>query len=103
MSRVHPDARILNLTSMAGVVSSGTIGMSAYCASKHAANAFSNILRAEIYHSFHIQVTTINPSFHGTPLVYTMGDVAAKQWDTLDTTKKMEYGEGNAATAKKRS
>lgn len=84
--------RILNLTSMAGLVT-GSLGMSAYAASKHAANAFSTVLRLELK-GFGIQVTTVNPSFHGTPLVNTMGDETTKLWETLDPVKKEEYGEG---------
>jgi NAD(P)-dependent dehydrogenase (short-subunit alcohol dehydrogenase family) len=94
ISGLHTDSRILNITSMAGLVAQGAIGMSAYSASKHAANAFSHILRAEVYPSFQIQVTTINPSFHGTPLVHSMGDMASKQWDSLGAPIKAEYGEG---------
>jgi NAD(P)-dependent dehydrogenase (short-subunit alcohol dehydrogenase family) len=92
IKQTYTDMRIFNLTSMAGIVVGG-IGFSAYAASKHAANAFSTILRLELK-EFGIQVTTINPSFHGTPLVNTMGDKASKQWETLDSAKKEEYGEG---------
>lgn len=94
ISRIHTDARILNITSMAGLVAQGAIGMSAYSASKHAANAFSQILRAEVFPSFQIQVTTINPSFHGTPLVHSMGGLASQQWASLKASTKAEYGEG---------
>jgi NAD(P)-dependent dehydrogenase (short-subunit alcohol dehydrogenase family) len=94
VSGVHTDARILNITSMAGLVAQGAIGMAAYSASKHAANAFSHILRAEVLPSFQIQVSTINPSFHGTPLVHSMGDMVSKQWDSLKNSTKSEYGEG---------
>ena len=78
---------------MFGLVT-GRIGMSAYAASKHAANAFSTVLRLELK-GFGIQVTTVNPSFHGTPLINTiMGDVTTRIWETLDPVKKKEYGEG---------
>jgi short chain dehydrogenase len=93
-SGIHTGARILNLTSMAGLISQGAIGLAAYSASKHAANTFSHILRTEVFPSFKIQVTTINPSFHGTPLVHAMGDMASKQWDSLEYSIKAEYGEG---------
>lgn len=85
--------RIFNITSMAGLVASGLPGFSAYCGSKHAANAFSTILRGELK-GFGIQVTTINPSFHGTALVNTMGDKLTTLWDSLEATKKAEYGQG---------
>ena len=90
--RSYKDMRIFNMTSMAGLVPL-SIGMSAYGASKHAANAFSSVLRMELK-SFGIQVTTINPSFHATPLVHSMGDKAKQEWDKLDDTRKEEYGEG---------
>jgi short-subunit dehydrogenase len=93
INETHFGGRILNITSMAGLISNGCIGFAPYVASKHAANAFSHFLRTELLSSFHIQVTTINPSFHKTPLVDTMGDVYTKQWDQLEDKVKMEYGE----------
>jgi NAD(P)-dependent dehydrogenase (short-subunit alcohol dehydrogenase family) len=90
----HRGGRIINITSMAGYISNGVMGMSAYTASKHAANAFSHILRTELISSYHIQVCTVNPSFHKTPLVDTMDSVLAKTWETLDPKIKEEYGEG---------
>ena len=67
--------------------------MSAYQAAKHAAYAFSAFLRLELA-AFGIQVTTINPSYHGTPIVNTMGDKAVEMWDELPPEIKMEYGQG---------
>ena len=99
VERTYADGgmRIFNLTSVAGLVTMG-IGMSAYAASKHAANAFSSILRVELK-GFGIQVMTINPSFHGTPLVTKMQDVSSKQWGKLDMRKKEEYGQGTFGCA----
>lgn len=77
---------------MAGLVT-GQMGLSAYAASKHAANAFSSCLRMEVK-AFGVQVTTVNPSFHATPLVHSMGEEAAKGWAKLDETTKEEYGHG---------
>ena len=91
IKRTHKDARIFNLTSMAGLVT-GSMGLAAYAASKHAANAFSSVLRNELK-AFGIQVTTVNPSFHGTPLVASMGDLVADNWENLEVSKKEEYGE----------
>jgi NAD(P)-dependent dehydrogenase (short-subunit alcohol dehydrogenase family) len=68
-------------------------GLSAYAASKHAANAFSAILRTELA-GFGIAVTTINPSFHATALVKDMGEQLTKVWNKLDETKRKEYGQG---------
>jgi NAD(P)-dependent dehydrogenase (short-subunit alcohol dehydrogenase family) len=90
--------RILNVTSMAGLVASGTSGLAAYGASKHAANAFSTVLRTELA-GFGIAVTTINPSFHATPLVKDMGEQLTKVWNNLEDAKRKEYGQG-ACTAR---
>jgi NAD(P)-dependent dehydrogenase (short-subunit alcohol dehydrogenase family) len=94
IQETHTGGRIINITSMAGLISNGVMGMSAYSASKHAANAFSHILRTELLSSYNIQVCTVNPSFHKTPLVDTMGDVLSNIWEKLDPKLKEEYGEG---------
>ena len=94
IQKTHMGGRILNITSMAGYISNGVVGMSAYSASKHAANAFSHVLRSELISSYGIQVCTINPSFHKTPLVDTMDHMLAKTWYALDPKLKEEYGEG---------
>ena len=91
VKRTYKDMRIFNVTSMAGLVT-GIIGLSAYAGSKHAANAFSSVLRLELK-SFGIQVTTVNPSFHATPLVHGMGDATTKMWENLDDSIREEYGE----------
>jgi hypothetical protein len=42
-----------------------------------------------------IHVTTVNPSWHGTPLVSSMSDGCWKLWEkTLSDTVRMEYGQG---------
>lgn len=85
-------ARIFNLSSSAGTIS-GTTGLAAYHASKNAAVAFSTCLRIELK-AFGIQVTTINPSFHDTPLVNDMYLRADRMWETLPLKLKVEYGQG---------
>jgi NAD(P)-dependent dehydrogenase (short-subunit alcohol dehydrogenase family) len=85
------NCRIINVTSMAGLIHGHQTG-SAYMASKHAANAFSHVLRAECRH--YCQVTTINPTFHGTGLVHNLKTVAESVWTNLDDEKKKQYGEG---------
>ena len=94
VQNIHTGGRIINMTSMAGYMSNGMIGMSSYASSKHAANAFSHFLRSELISSYNLQVCTINPSFHKTQLVDTMGEALAKTWETLDPKIKEEYGEG---------
>lgn len=90
---IYRNMRILNITSMAGLVTGG-VGISAYTASKHAANAFSSCLRLELK-CFGIHVTTVNPSFHATPLVSSMREKCREIWEQLDNSKKAEYGQGS--------
>ncbi|GMI24393.1 hypothetical protein TeGR_g2324 [Tetraparma gracilis] len=73
-------AVIVNVTSMAGLVASPN--MSAYTCSKHAAEAFSTCLKLELK-DFNISVTTVNPSFHGTPLVANIGDSVSRLYNDL--------------------
>lgn len=84
-------ARIVNVTSIAGVVSSGFL--SPYIASKHAAEALSHCLRVEL-RDFGIPVVTVNPSFHETPMTHDMGGIAVKRWKSLDPQQRDEYGQG---------
>lgn len=76
---------------MAGRVNGQMTG-SAYMASKHAANAFSHVLRAEC--RLYVQVSTVNPTFHATPLVHCIESDGNKSWENLDAKMKAEYGEG---------
>jgi NAD(P)-dependent dehydrogenase (short-subunit alcohol dehydrogenase family) len=57
---------VVNVTSMAGLVSSPNMG--AYTGSKHAMEAVSTCLSYELK-PWGCNVTTVNPSFHRTPLV----------------------------------
>lgn len=86
----HKISRIINITSMAGQFAGPN--MAPYHASKHAAEAFSNSLRAELK-GFDLSVTTANPSFHQTPLVDSKYDVLKRRWEMIDQKKKDEYGE----------
>lgn len=52
------EGRIVNVSSMAGLVSLPTIGM--YCATKHALEAFTEALRIELWNTG-VKVATINP------------------------------------------
>lgn len=54
----HGDARIVNISSLAGLVALPNMGM--YCASKHAVNALTTSLRNEVY-KFNIRVSAICP------------------------------------------
>jgi short-subunit dehydrogenase len=68
-------------------------GMTPYFASKHAALAFTSGLRMELK-AFGIQVSAVNPAFHETPLVNSIGDMLTSVWEGLPEERRKEYGEG---------
>ncbi|GMH85375.1 hypothetical protein TrST_g858 [Triparma strigata] len=72
---------LINVTSMAGLVPSPF--MSAYAGSKHALEAASTCMRNELG-VFGIKVCTVNPSFHGTPLVDGIGDGVESLWQSVE-------------------
>lgn len=86
-------ARILNMVSVAGLVSSRGFGAAPYFSSKRAAQCFSQCLRYELQ-PFHVQVGTINPTCHGTPLVLGAVDAQKRKWMALSEKNRREYGEG---------
>ena len=86
----YKDARIVNMTSMAGMVPAP--GMSPYIASKFAAEGFSNALRLEL-RDFGIKVITMNPTFHETPLTSDMIGEAQRAYDKLPIGLKERYGQ----------
>lgn len=90
----YSDARIVNMVSMAGLFHGGD-GSTAYVASKHAADAFSNNLRLEMG-AFGVHVTTINPTFHQTPMAdpNLIESRVNNVWRNLDDELREEYGEG---------
>jgi NAD(P)-dependent dehydrogenase (short-subunit alcohol dehydrogenase family) len=96
----YTDARIVNVVSMAGMIS-GVVFMVGYEASKHAADLFTNNLRLET-RGFGIQVTAVNPSFHRTPLTATMSENMKAMWKSLPEEKRREYGKGTTEFAELR-
>jgi NAD(P)-dependent dehydrogenase (short-subunit alcohol dehydrogenase family) len=88
---LHKGGRILNVASMAGKVVGFGLA-TAYNASKHAAVAFSHGLRIDMA-PFGIQVCTICPSFHGTPIVDTMSEKLKSYWMSLPKEVCAEYGD----------
>lgn len=85
----YDDARIVNMTSMAGLVHG--LASSPYSMSKFAAEGFSNSLRLEL-RDFGIKVVTMNPSFHGTPLTDDMPGAMRKQFKALPEDVQKRYG-----------
>ena len=93
----HAGSRVINLASMAGkVIACGNL--TSYCASKHAVVAFSHGLRVDLA-PFGIQVCTVCPTFHGTPMVQTFqGEHIDTQWAGLSKETREEYGDGKFRT-----
>jgi len=80
---VKANGRFVNLTSMAGRDS--VMGSSAYCASKHAAVAFTKTLASEIHQiSSSMHVVSVEPWFYNTNLISVkpLLSVVDKQWAT---------------------
>jgi NAD(P)-dependent dehydrogenase (short-subunit alcohol dehydrogenase family) len=82
----------MNLTSMAGLCPP-MAAMAAYAASKHAANVFTRGLRNEMA-GFGVQVCSLNPSFHKTPLVTGMQNNITSVYNGLSPTLRNQYGSG---------
>lgn len=82
--------RIVNVTSMAGLFL-GAPCMSAYSASKHAAEAFTTSLRFEVA-AWGIKVITLNPSFHETNIATNAAATVQKSYDALDAQMQADYG-----------
>jgi len=95
-AREYKLARIINVVSMAGLVTGGIA--SPYHGSKFAAEAFSSCLRSEM-RNFNVQVVTVNPSFHKTPLVTGMRQKVLDMWEQVPASLKNEYGEGKCSFA----
>jgi len=89
-ANLHPDARIVNVVSLAGLIS--TTGACAYSSSKHAADAFTSCLRLEMK-AFKVPVVSVNPSWHQTPLAESTGDLLDQVWSRLSPETQEEYGE----------
>lgn len=83
--------RIVNVTSFAGLFH-GAPCMSAYCASKHASEAFTSSLRMEMK-GWGIKVVTVNPSFHKTLIATNGAETLQRSFDALDREMQEEYGQ----------
>lgn len=94
ISGTYKYAQIVNMISLAGMISGTGLGASAYESSKHAAEAFTNSLRLELK-MFGIRVVALNPSFFDTPLTNNVRQRVLTQTMTrLSPERKEEYGEG---------
>jgi short-subunit dehydrogenase len=93
IGRTYGDSQIVNMVSMAGMLSAGGVGSTAYEVSKNAAEAFTNALRLEMK-MFGVKVVSVNPSVHSTPLVSDIKIKSKEVWDNLSPDLKKEYGQG---------
>jgi len=90
MDHKHTGSRIINLVSVAGLcpMEAG----SAYASSKHAAIGFTDSLRGEL-RPFHIQVSTVNPAFHSTPMLDHAMELGPDLLKSLPLETREKYGE----------
>jgi NAD(P)-dependent dehydrogenase (short-subunit alcohol dehydrogenase family) len=96
--QTYGDARIMNVISMAGMLSASGLALNPYEVAKHAAEAFTDGLRLELK-MFGVDVIAVNPSFHKTPLVADIRRQLEKDvWDQLNPKVKQEYGQGMSST-----
>ena len=89
-------SRILNINSAAGILPSGGLAASPYEVAKNAAVAFTDSLRLEMK-MFDVDVVSVNPSFHATPLADPKRierEIREQTWNPLLQSKKDEYGNG---------
>jgi len=93
--RTYDGSRIINLTSIAAVIPAAA-GSSCYGSSKRAAQSFSQCLRAELV-AYNVQVSTVNPTFHSTPMASGASKKLKQLWDGLSAEKRDEYGQGMRA------
>jgi len=82
--------RIVNLTSVAGIVASSRLGL--YNCSKFAMEAFNDSLRREL-RKWGISVFVIEPGYTATPMLDGMSQIIKKSWDASSDNIKREYGE----------
>lgn len=87
---MYSSARIVNMVSMAGLVSGGLYSVG-YEASKHASEVFTANLRQEMK-AFGLKVTVINPSFHKTGMTQELTSDLRRKWKSLPAAKRKEYG-----------
>lgn len=89
-ANVYHSSRILNITSFSGLLP-GLFMKSAYGASKHAAESWSNSLRLELRH-FGIQVGQINPVWHRTDIAHSQEQHLVKTYEALPPELQSDYG-----------
>ncbi|UJR14372.1 hypothetical protein I4U23_001368 [Adineta vaga] len=84
------DSRVVNICSVMGFTSPP--GMAAYCASKHAFEAFSDCLRREMFH-WDLRVSIVEPGWLRTPIIEGHDRLIQSLWNGLETEKRENWGE----------
>ena len=82
-------SRVVNICSVAGYISSP--GLSAYCASKYALEAFSDCLRREMS-PWRLNVSIIEPSYMKTPMLENSQITFDDYWKTLSDEIQQRWG-----------
>jgi len=85
-----PPPRIINVTSVAGLIA--VPGLSAYCASKFALEAFSDSMRLELS-PWCCPVCLIEPSFLATPIIEGTKERQLAAWKSLPSPTRRRWGD----------
>jgi NAD(P)-dependent dehydrogenase (short-subunit alcohol dehydrogenase family) len=88
--------RVVNLSSMLGRIAIPSA--SAYCASKHAVEAFSDSLRREVW-PFGVHVVLVEPGFARTPINEGTAASVRAAYDSAPASVRAAYGDALVATA----
>jgi NAD(P)-dependent dehydrogenase (short-subunit alcohol dehydrogenase family) len=84
-----PRPRVVSVTSVAGILAAP--GLSAYCASKYALEAFSDALRREKA-PWRLGVAIIEPSFLATPILHNVKEKSTALWESLPALTQKNWG-----------
>ena len=82
--------RVVNVASMFGRIAVQSV--SAYCASKHAVEAFSDSLRREVW-PFGVHVSLIEPGFAKTPINHNTFEMVRGAYDSAPADVRAAYGD----------
>jgi NAD(P)-dependent dehydrogenase (short-subunit alcohol dehydrogenase family) len=84
------DSRVVNICSVMGFITPP--GMSAYCASKHAFESFSDCLRREMF-PWGLRVCIIEPGWLRTPIIQGHDRLLRELWNGLSSDVRNRWGE----------
>ncbi|CAF2070091.1 unnamed protein product [Rotaria magnacalcarata] len=84
------DSRIVNITSVMGLITPP--GLSAYCASKHAFESFSDFLRREMF-PWDLRVSIIEPGCLRTPIIQGQDRLIQDLWNGISDDIRSRWGD----------